>query len=232
MDCADRIRVFRKSKGLSQEEFSAKVETSRGNITDIERRKVKPQLPVLQKISEAFDINLNWLISGQGAMHLSDENLSATTAVGTFITPKGKTETVSIGDGMLSVPIIAQRVSAGPGQPWMDDDMSEERIPVLERLIRRYPPEKLFATEVRGDSMKEAQLEDADIAIFVMGEIEGDDIYVLSVDGEIYVKHVEFDPFDRKLTIRSKNALYQPKVVDPERVTLLGKVVAWFHVTR
>lgn len=229
-----RLKELRNTCGLSQQAFAEKLGLMQPTYSKYEIGKAAIPDELKQQLA-SMGVNMNWLITGQGPMYLDGADTGGTAIVpsaGTFITPKGRTVAVEIGDGMLSVPIIAQRVSAGPGQQWGDDDMSDERIPVLERLIRRYPPEKVFATEVRGDSMKGDTLDDADIAIFVMGEVDGDNIYVLSVDGEVLIKHVEFDPFDKKLTIRSSNPLYQPKVVDPERVTLLGKVVAWFHVPR
>ncbi len=77
--------------------------------------------------------------------------------------------------------------------------------------------------------MTGVQLFDGDIAFFVKCDMDGDGIYAISVDGEIFVKRVEYDPFNRKLVIRSENERYEPKIVDPDRVILLGKVIGWLH---
>lgn len=73
------------------------------------------------------------------------------------------------------------------------------------------------------------QLFDGDMAIFVRGEVEGDGIYVITVDDEVYVKRVAFNPFDRKVTIKSENDRYDPITVDADRIILVGKVIGWLH---
>ena len=102
-------------------------------------------------------------------------------------------------------------------------------VPILKRFVRRFPKEQLFAAEVRGNSMTGVQLFNGDLVVFVSNLIEGDGIYVISVDGELLVKRLEFDHFDKKLIIKSENPRYEVKVVDPERAQILGKVVGWLH---
>ncbi|MGD1818937.1 MAG: S24 family peptidase [Pleomorphochaeta sp.] len=87
-------------------------------------------------------------------------------------------------------------------------------VHILKKLVRRFPEEQLF---------------DGDLVVFVSNLIEGDGIYVISVDGELLVKRLEFDHFDKKLIIKSENPRYEVKVVDPERAQILGKVVGWLH---
>lgn len=73
--------------------------------------------------------------------------------------------------------------------------------------------------------MTVVQLFDGDLVVFVLGLIEGDGVFVISVYGELLVKRVEFDHFERKLIIKSGNSRYEIKTVDPERVQILGKVL-------
>ncbi|WP_319758137.1 S24 family peptidase [uncultured Sphaerochaeta sp.] len=138
--------------------------------------------------------------------------------------------TEEIPDGGLSIPIITQKLSAGPGQPWTQDDIIDgERLPIISRFIKPWNKDRVFAAEVRGDSMSGIQMFDGDMVIFVRGEVEGDGIYVITVDDEVYVKRVAFNPFDRKVTIKSENDRYDPITVDADRITLVGKVIGWLH---
>ncbi|WP_320130269.1 S24 family peptidase [uncultured Sphaerochaeta sp.] len=147
-----------------------------------------------------------------------------------YLSFKGAVISEEIPDGGLSVPIITQRLSAGPGQPWTQADFIEaERLPILGRFIKPWQKENVFAAEVRGDSMTGIQLFDGDMAFFAKGEVEGDGIYVLTVDNEVYIKRVAFNPFDRKVTIKSENDRYEPMIVDCDRVVLVGKVIGWLH---
>jgi phage repressor protein C with HTH and peptisase S24 domain len=137
---------------------------------------------------------------------------------------------MEIGDGGLSIPILASKVSAGPGQEWLPEDFrTDERLPILERFIRPYSIDKIFAAEVKGDSMTGIQLFDGDFVFAVKGYIDGDGVYVIAIAGETYVKRVEQDPVDKKLRIISENTRYQPRVVDVDQVVVLGKVIGWLH---
>ncbi len=61
--------------------------------------------------------------------------------------------------------------------------------------------------------------------------IEGDGIYVISIDDEAYVKRLEFDLIQKQIVIHSVNKRYQPKVIpaDSENMRIEGKVVGWYH---
>nr|WP_321265229.1 S24 family peptidase [uncultured Sphaerochaeta sp.] len=147
-----------------------------------------------------------------------------------FIATKKSFVAEEIPDGGLSIPIITQKLSAGPGQPWTQDDIIDgERLPIISRFIKPWNKDRVFAAEVRGDSMSGIQMFDGDMVIFVRGEVEGDGIYVITVDDEVYVKRVAFNPFDRKVTIKSENDRYDPITVDADRITLVGKVIGWLH---
>ena len=187
----------------------------------------------LKKSLATLRVNIHWLVTGEGKMFLdSSENpLTNLTKKNNeqWIDTKGQIVTVSISNDSLLVPILKNRVSAGPGEEWDLEDFTEEKLPILKRFVRRFPKEKLFSAEVRGDSMTGVQLFDGDLVVFVSNLIEGDGIYVISVDGELLVKRLEFDHFDKKLIIKSENPRYEVKVVDPERAQILGKVVGWLH---
>ena len=73
---------------------------------------------------------------------------------------------------------------------------------------------------------------DGDLAIFASGVIRGDGIYVISLDGEVMVKWLEFDPATQKVSIISENPRYPaPKVIrrDGDILRVEGKVIGWYH---
>ncbi|MGD6731364.1 MAG: hypothetical protein ACPKMZ_09865 [Pleomorphochaeta sp.] len=53
--------------------------------------------------------------------------------------------------------------------------------------------------------MTGVQLFDGDLVVFIHNLIGGDGIYVIAVDGELLVKRLEFNHFDKKLIRKSKN---------------------------
>jgi SOS-response transcriptional repressor LexA len=215
-------RSFAKRLGIVQQTY-ANYESGRADIPDDLKRKLA-----------TMGINLHWLITGDGEMTLKDGPHSGVPVIkepsATYMSVKGSTVTQEIPDGGLSVPILTQKLSAGPGQEWTDADIVDgERLQIIARFIKPWQKDKVFAAEVRGDSMTGIQLFDGDMVFFVHGEVEGDGLYVLTVDNEVFVKRIAFNPFEKKVTIKSENDRYDPMTVDADRIVLLGKVIGWLH---
>lgn len=232
MNIYDRLKLIREHSGLSQTRFAAKFGIAQSTYGQWEVG--KRAIPDDFKLQLAEDgINLHWLLTGEGNMNLSENTSVSYTPVqksDEYITASGKTYPVSIPDGGLSIPILASKVSAGPGEEWSPICFrEEERLPVIERFIRPYKKEMVFAAEVKGDSMTGIQLFDGDMAIAVKGYTEGDGIFVLTIDDEVYVKRLQWNPVTKKISVMSENDRYAPFEVEPERITILGKVIGWLH---
>lgn len=60
-----QIEYLRKKEKITQEELSEKIGVSRQNISDWERGKVFPPLERLIKLSEIFDVSLDYLVYGK-----------------------------------------------------------------------------------------------------------------------------------------------------------------------
>jgi len=235
MAIGDRMKKIRTLEGNSQTSFALKFGLSQSTYAPYETGKRAVPDELKQKLAQ-MGINIHWLVTGEGSMFLDKDfednpEKVLTQTSSTFITPKGKSEIVQTQKGVYSVPILTQKLSAGPGQNWVKTGYSEETVPILERFIRRYPKEKLCAAEVRGDSMTGVMLFDGDIVIFVREIIEGNGIYVLTLRGEVYVKRLSFNPIDETVSIISENAKYKEIEVkkEDESLMILGKVIGWYH---
>lgn len=237
----DRLKQARNSLRMSQSKFAAICGIPQTTYSKYENGGSIPE-PIMVALAK-FGFNLHWLITGEGPMyHNQSQGIVAEVQetmetgyspvpvrTGMLVSPSGRIETIEVGRGEILVPILNQRLSAGPGQEWLPSDFTDERLPLLSRFIKPYKREDVFAAPVSGDSMTGVQLFDGDVVFFVRGETTGDGIYVIAVDGEVYVKRVEIDPFDRKLVIKSENERYQPRIVEPDRVVMMGKVIGWLH---
>jgi len=120
-------------------------------------------------------------------------------------------------------------------QDWLgeaiEDFTTERFLPVLERFVSRFNKDRLKVVEVKGDSMTGIQLFSGDLVVFASQHMEGDGVYVLSIDNEALVKRLEFDRVNRQIVIHSENKNYSPKTVsfDSENIRIEGKVVGWYH---
>lgn len=70
----ERIKYIRKIHKLNQQQFSKAVDISQGRLSEIEKDKCKPSAETLISISQIFNVNLNWLLLGEG---LYDKSLDA-----------------------------------------------------------------------------------------------------------------------------------------------------------
>jgi len=231
----EQLKLLRNSLNLSQKAMGEKLGIPQTTYANYENGKANIPDELKIALYNHLNLNLNWLITGNGEMrldgtHIPESHILEQEPSTTFMTPQGRAYPMEIGDGGLSIPILASKVSAGPGQEWLPEDFrTDERLPILERFIRPYSIDKIFAAEVKGDSMTGIQLFDGDFVFAVKGYIDGDGVYVIAIGGETYVKRVEQDPVDKKLRIISENTRYQPRVVDVDQVVVLGKVIGWLH---
>lgn len=224
----ERLRLIRSSLELSQKAFGDKLGIPQTTYANYESGKASIPDDLKQKLAD-INVNLHWLITGQGPMYLGqDENATAVAMPREMMTPKGP---VPMDGDVIMVPIVEQKLSAGPGQEFINFSAKRFALPVLARLVKKYPKDKLVVAEVRGDSMKDASLFDGDWVVFVKELVDIDDIYVISIDGECFIKMLIFDRFDRTVTIRSENDKYPPKTVsvNDDRLVIMGKVVGWIH---
>lgn len=135
--------------------------------------------------------------------------------------------------GLLTIPFLSQKLSAGPGEDFLSDDCLEVRtIDVLACMLRGVEDRStLVCAEAKGDSMVGARIYSGDYVVFSRGLINEEGIYVLSLCGDVLVKRLAFDKLENKLSIISENPKYPVKTVDADspNVRILGKVVGWIH---
>lgn len=73
MELSERLRYYRKSIGLTQEDFGNKLGIKQGSYSDIERGKVKKLSDsVFALLKMVYNLNPNWVLRGEDPMLISD----------------------------------------------------------------------------------------------------------------------------------------------------------------
>jgi len=72
----DRLKKTRECLNLSQQEIADKLEVLVTTISKYERGIINPSSNFLIKMYNLFNVNLNWLITGQGNMFLDEEHIA------------------------------------------------------------------------------------------------------------------------------------------------------------
>ncbi|MGP1418346.1 MAG: XRE family transcriptional regulator [Sphaerochaetaceae bacterium] len=221
MSISERLKQLRLETGLSQTSFAEILGLAQTTYGPYETGKRGVPDELKSELSRKYNINIHWLVTGQGSMHLDG---SVPEEAGRALAPEEDRYNIS-------VPMTSLKVSAGTGQEWLAGDLTGEMISIPKRVSRRYPNNSRFAAaEVVGDSM-EPTLHSGEPVVFVKDHIEGDGIYVLSVRGELFVKRLEFNRVLNRIRIISDNVKYPVTEVNPDNgdVSILGKVVIWVH---
>lgn len=73
----ERIKMLRKNKKLTQQEFANKIGTSRANVAGYETGTRVPSNAVISLICKEFCVNEEWLRNGTGEMFLEKDRLQA-----------------------------------------------------------------------------------------------------------------------------------------------------------
>jgi SOS-response transcriptional repressor LexA len=202
---AERYKIIQEKSGLSKTAFAESIGISKAHYYHIETGRQNPPKEVLERLVNSYNVNLNWLINGQGQSGM--ESITA------------------------EIELLEQEAAAGHGKE-IADYIEKQYIPVLYDFLRPHRPENLKAVYVSGDSMIDECINDGDIAIFNIKQTEGNGIYVVSVGNTLLVKRVDFDHSNKTITLISANPAYEPRRYsghELENIKVAGKVVACYH---
>ena len=204
---AERYKFVLEKSGLSKSAFAESIGISRSHNYHLERGTQKPPREVLERLATVYNINLNWLIYGNGPSGLDQDT--------------------------VEIELYDQQAAAGQGRE-IDDYIEKRFIPVIHDFIRPHNPKNLKAVYVSGDSMIGERINDGDIVIFNAKQTEGNGIYVVSVGTTLVVKRVDFDLSNKAIVLISANSAYEPRRYSGRElkdVKLEGRVVeAWHRV--
>lgn len=207
-----RLKSFRENKGYTLEEAAKRLHSTKQTVYRYEAGIIK-DIPYDRIIALANIYGVEpWQIMGWN--------------------PPAETTELVPDHTMISVPIISQKISAGYGEELLNtEDMAYKKIDIFKDVIHGASHNIILGAFVKGDSMININLFPNDLVFFAKGLIEGNGIYVLAIDNEVFVKRLEFNPFDRTIDVISENDKYTRRTVsvDNEALKILGKVVGWLH---
>ena len=220
------------NEDLNQSWLSHETGIKQSTISGWKRKDRLPPADRAALIARALGVSVEYLVFGEDTEDTSSlvltsyENLEDPISI-----PSQKAVTLSTGQKVLNIPFREQPVSVCHGEPIAEQYTPEKVFPVLECLVAHYDRKMLKVIKVKGDSMIGAQLYGGDFVIFAEAHIEGDGIYVISINGEALVKRLEFDQLNNQVVVHSENKKYVPKTIsaDSEMMRIEGKVVGWYH---
>ncbi|MDR1128121.1 MAG: helix-turn-helix domain-containing protein [Treponema sp.] len=184
----ERLKIIRETIGANQSEFARTLGFASSFISGIERNKKDVSRELLQKLLQIYQVNINWLLSGEGEMFLGNPERSPKIleklSLGAIIDQRlekieaqiaqieGQLKKKSI-DGPDSGSFVSEQEPKYGDEyvkiPFVDDiaagppiQQSEDlsgHINVPRRFIKTRP-EDYYAARIRGESMTAAGIPD------------------------------------------------------------------------
>ncbi|HOZ01490.1 MAG TPA: helix-turn-helix transcriptional regulator, partial [Candidatus Syntrophosphaera sp.] len=103
MEYKDLLEELLRALKISKKKFAEGLNLSQGNVSDwFNRPGYRPSIDALRKISQIYNVNLNWLITGTGSMFLLNDR----ARVGVDAVPPNPSP--------LHIPVVAD-IAAGNG---------------------------------------------------------------------------------------------------------------------
>ena len=232
-DIGTRLREFRLRESMTQVAFAEKLDIKQNYLSRYESGETEIPDVVKQKLYDIFKerIDFNWLITG-----FSNDK----TDLNYMAEPEAKYSDRSL--ATTRIPVLAQKASAGPGQEWLEDDEIVQYVDVMD-IIPGLKQAHPGAFTVRGFSMNAVGILDGDVVVFDTRPISEyrDDVYVLAIDGNVFVKLCEFEPVSKKIRVlsayNSKDMelvaeFYDHDETTADRLKIFGRVIALIRENR
>ena len=204
----DKIRYYRKLRGISQETLADKIGyKSFTTIQKWEDGTSSPPIGTVKKVADILGVTIEELTSDND--HSSEPDV---TGITNLLTPASR-----------PVPILGD-ICAGEGT-WCEENFEGHFF--IDSSVKAD-----FCVRVRGDSMIDAGIFNGDLAFIKKTyDYTNGKIYAVRInsDCEAVLKKVFWQ--DDTIILNPCNADYEPIVTDAEGMTVIGECVGVFHST-
>ena len=204
MNFGDRLVKARENLGFNQANFSEKIDLAAQSLARYEKNKVNPSMEFIAKLTDMFNINSNWLLTGKGEMFISND-------------------TTKNSDNYF---IDLLNVRAGAGEGIYNYVIETVDTISLDKSFFRTPinTNKIKGIQVDGDSM-EPTLRDGDYVLIDENINFGTNgIYAIQYGGQILIKRLQFK-MDGTILIISDNDKYDKEEFNPKENQLPFQVL-------
>lgn len=205
----DKIRFYRKLRGISQEALADKLGyKSFTTIQKWEDGTSSPPIGTVKKVADILGVTIEELTSDDN--HSVDPDL---TGISNISFPASR-----------PIPILGD-ICAGEGT-WCEENFEGHFF--IDSSVKAD-----FCVRVRGDSMIDAGIRDGDLAFIKKTyDYKDGNIYAVRInsDCEAVLKKVFWQ--EDTIILNPCNAEYKPIVTDSEGVSVVGECIGVYHATK
>ena len=203
------LKYLRNKNKLSQQALSDILDIPRTTLGDYERTKTEPNIAMLIKMADHFDVKVDDLISAD--LSLSEYEVMKNKVMRVLAITVNE-------DNEGNIELVDSKAEAG----YLDSYQNPEFIKELPRIqFPNIPWGTYRGFEIQGDSMLPIESGSIIIASYIenLNEIKDDRTYIVisSNDGLVY-KRVKKDNENKQFVLSSDNETYLPYKLDFEEV--------------
>lgn len=187
---------------------------------------------MMRNIASTFRVNLNWLISGEGAVFTTDSAPSSKKTEQKGESKEGMipeySSQVDAGE-FTFVPMAEARLSAGGGSMVLSEEHYNHyafRLKWIKQVASSL--KSVILMRVGGDSMFPT-IQDHDVVLIDTGRqhIQGGRLYALGIDDSILIKRLDPMAGGKCRVISDNKEVYPPYEVNLNEIRIIGQVI-WF----
>jgi phage repressor protein C with HTH and peptisase S24 domain len=223
----EQIKKFRERRNMTQDDLAEKLGTTRQSISRYEIGERKANQDILFALSDIFGVAVDDFFPA------AKEGI---TTIYNQLAPPRQEKVYNFAERQLEeqnrenvvhfpkkekLPTIKNSASAAnPTELVYGDTVVEEEE------FERVPSSADFAVPIIGDSMEPVIRNGQFVFVKEQPDVEDGEIAIVEIDGDgVTCKEVFKDYENQSIILRSINELYEDRVVSPEQIRIIGKVV-------
>lgn len=214
---SDELDRLMKQSDMSNEALGELVGVNRTTVSRWRSGERSPKMTKLSEIANVFNVDARIFV---GEMPVSD-----ITTVYNQLVPPRQEKVYNFAERQLReqnkkvVPLVGQ-TAANPTELTYGDETYDETVET------NVPKSADFALVVKGDSMEPIFADGSIVFYKQQDDVENGEIAVVEIDGNgVTLKKVYFNYDDETVILRSLNDKYEDRVLHPDEVRIIGKVV-------
>lgn len=197
---SEKLQEVLKVLELTQSQLAEKAGTYQSYISDIIKgRNNNPSAKFLSLLAH-LGISCDWLLKDEGSILRSSD--------------------------VVGIPLYDIQASAGRGSiaDFFDNPDIITWLNIRDDIVQRYGSREIGAVKIYGDSM-EPTYHTGDAAVFARDLIDGDGVYLIGLDNDLFIKRLQFFPERNQVIMKSDNPLYEPRVIDAAACQVYFKII-------
>lgn len=223
----EQIKKFRERRNMTQDDLAEKLGTTRQSISRYEIGERKANQDILFALSDIFGVAVDDFFPA------AKEGI---TTIYNQLAPPRQEKVYNFAERQLEeqnrgnvahfpkkekLPTIKNSASAAnPTELVYGDTVVEEEE------FERVPNNADFAVPIIGDSMEPVIRNGQFVFVKEQPDVEDGEIAIVEIDGDgVTCKEVYKDYESQTIILRSINDLYEDRVVSPEQIRIIGKVI-------